>query len=83
MRIIEEHYVDTINELLDLCWSGAVPVLEEIIEQGREREAMDYIEEVFCDEDPSDTAVNDYIWFDLADDMGLYDEDDEEDEDDE
>lgn len=62
------------NDLLNNSWSGAVSVLKEIENQDREDEAMRIIEDVFFDEIPTDTMVNDFIWFDLADMMGLYEE---------
>ena len=67
-------------DLLNNSWSGAVTVLNEIEKQEREDEAMQIIEEIFCDEIPTDTAVNDFIWFELADIMGLYNEDEYEDD---
>lgn len=57
-------------DLYNNSWSGAIPVLDEIEKQGRENEAMDIIENTFAGEIPTDTQVNDFIWFDLADIMG-------------
>ena len=78
--------IDTWMELRGMVWSGAKDVVLEIENQGREEEALAILEEFFdpelCGYIPSETEVNDFIWFDLADDMNLYD-DDEEDEDDE
>ena len=70
MKIMIE--LDTWQELFRNSWSGAVDTLREIEKQGREEEALDLLEEVFCEEVPSETAVNDYIWFELAADMNLY-----------
>lgn len=73
------------NDLKENSWAGAVQVLEEVEKQGREDEAMSLIAEVFCDEIPDETQVNDYIcdylWVDLEDDMNLYGDEEEEDED--
>lgn len=66
------------NDIKENSWAGAVSVLEEIEKQGREDEAMALIEEVF-DDVPYETQVNDFIRFNLADMMKLYE--DEEDED--
>ena len=69
-------------------WGGAISTLHEIEAQDKETEAVEIIEE-YMSEDvfgriPSDTEVNDFIWFELPDIMHLYDEDDEaEEEDDE
>ena len=73
------------------AWCGARTTLDDIEERGREEEAMGIIEEYFSEDVlgyiPSETEVNDFIWFNLSDIMHLYDEDDDEndndDEDDE
>lgn len=67
MTIITEHFIDNFYELRDLCWSGALQTLDEIEEQGRMDEAIDLIEQVFYGETPTDTEVNDLVWFDLPD----------------
>ena len=65
----------------DMAWSGAVQVCREIIRQEREAEAMCLIEEVFWEDIPTETQLNDFIWFELGDIMHLWDaEDEEEDE---
>lgn len=74
---------NTFYELFDNSWSGAIQVLKEIENQGRENEAMDIIENIFIDEVPTDTQVNDFIWFELADIMGLYNEEKEEEDEEE
>lgn len=66
-------------------WAGAVDVVREIERQGREEEAWDVIEEYIgiasgC-KIPTETDVNDFIWFELADIMNLYgDSENDEDE---
>ena len=81
MKITME--LNTWQELFRNSWSGAVDTLREIEKQGREEEALDLLEELFdpavYGEVPSETAVNDYIWFGLADDMNLYGDKDEDD----
>ena len=57
---------------------GARNTLDSIEKQGREIEAVEIIEE-YMSEDvleyiPSETEVNDFIWFELPDIMHLYDE---------
>ena len=76
------------QELYRNSWAGALDTLRAIEEQGREEEALAMLEELFdhavCGKIPSATEVNDYIWFELADDMELYgEEEDDEEEDDE
>lgn len=53
-------------ELADMVWSGAVDTIVDIQNANRENEFMDLIEEVFCDEIPTDTEVNDFIWFERS-----------------
>lgn len=66
--------------LKDMCWSGAIPVLEEIEKQNKEDEALDIIRETFMGEIPTETEVNDFIWFELYDIMELDKEEEEEEE---
>lgn len=76
-------------------WSGARDRMEAIAEAGIEEEVFDIIRDAFAEEEYVDeTAINDFVWFDLDDileEQGLYDpstgeygeredEDDEEDE---
>lgn len=59
--------IDSFEELKDLCWGGASQRLDEIEELDLEDEFMDYLQEIFCDETPSLTDINDFIWFDCDD----------------
>lgn len=68
MTVTKEY--NTFIEIYNNSWSGAIQVLDEIEKQGREAEAMDIIENIFADDTPTETAVNDFIWFELADVMG-------------
>ena len=52
-----------INEIYDMSWSGGRDTLDDIFEHDREEELMNLLEEIFCDEIPSDTEVNDFLWF--------------------
>ena len=66
IHVVEEFWLD-FNELYDKCWSGAVDTLRDIEEAGLEDEFMDYLSEIFIDEDPVDMiALNDFIWFILS-----------------
>ena len=67
------------------AWGGARNTLDNIEKQGREEEAVSILEDYFLEDVfgriPSETELNDFIWFDLPDVMHLYDnEDDGEDE---
>ena len=73
--------IDDFNGIAAMVWSGAVDVCNEIIMQKREKEAMCLIEEMFLEEIPTETQLNDFIRFTLGDLMHLWDEEDaEEDE---
>ena len=74
--------INNFNAIAAVVWSGAVDVCNEIIMQKRENEAMGLIEEVFLEEIPTETQLNDFIWFELGNLMHLWDEEDEEDEED-
>ncbi len=50
-------------ELADMVWSGAVDTIANIQNANKENEFMDFLEMVFCDDVPTDTTVNDFIWF--------------------
>ena len=50
--------------LADMVWSGAVDTIADIQNANKEDEFMNFLEAVFCDEVPTDTEVNDFIWFD-------------------
>lgn len=50
-------------ELADIVWSGAVDTIADIQNANKENEFMNFLEMVFCEDAPTDTAVNDFIWF--------------------
>ena len=50
-------------ELADMVWSGAVDTITDIQDANKENEFMDFLEMVFCEDVPTDTEVNDFIWF--------------------
>ena len=49
--------------LADMVWSGATDTIADIQNANKEDEFMNFLEMVFCDEVPTDTEVNDFIWF--------------------
>ena len=55
--------INGFNELADMVWSGAVDTIKDIQNTNKEDEFMNFLEAVFCDEVPTDTEVNDFIWF--------------------
>lgn len=64
---------NNIYDILENSWDGAKDTLEEVIEQRRENEAMQIIEDVFLESTPTDGHLNDFIWFELPEIMNLYD----------
>lgn len=50
-------------ELADMVWSGAVDTITDIQNANKENEFMNFLEMIFCDDVPTDTEVNDFIWF--------------------
>ena len=55
--------INDFYELEKMCWSGAVDTIADIQNVNKENEFMNFLEMVFCDEIPTDTDVNDFIWF--------------------
>ena len=55
--------INEFYELADMVWSGAVDTIVDIQNANKEDEFMDFLEMVFCDDVPTDTNVNDFIWF--------------------
>lgn len=88
MEIIKE--VNRFEELYDNSWSGALDTLKDIIDARKEEELMELLEETFYGETPTETEVNDFLWFErdfIYESLGLdengelpSDEDDDDDE---
>ena len=51
------------EELYKDSWSGAINTLDTIMENDMENELMEHIEDIFSDQIPTETEVNDYLWF--------------------
>lgn len=75
--------INDFETIAENAWSGAIQVCNEVIKQGKENEAMCLIEEIFLEEIPTDTQLNDFIWFELGDLMHLWNDEDDADEDEE
>lgn len=69
------------DEIANNAWSGALTVCKEIYRQHRTSEAMSIIEDYFAGEYLTETALNDFIWFDLENIMNLYGDNEEPEED--
>ena len=44
-------------------WSGAVETYNKLIEAGKAEAFVDQLEQVFAEEDVSETEINDMLWF--------------------
>ena len=70
------------NDLKENSWSGAVNTLKRIEEANKEEELMNFLEDIFYENIPSDTEVNDLLWFEpemIYESLGISDEDEDED----
>lgn len=56
--------INTFNDLMDMAWSGAVSTLNDITKADREIELMNLMADCFIDETPTETEINDWLWFD-------------------
>lgn len=88
MEIIKE--INRFEELYSNSWSGALDTLKDIIDAGKEDELMELLEDTFYGETPTETEVNDFLWFEREyiyeslglDENGELPSDDDDDEDD-
>lgn len=55
--------INSFDELMEHSWSGAVDNLKLVDKYGLQDEFMQYLDDMFCDYEPTDTEVNDAIWF--------------------
>lgn len=66
------------NDLYENSWSGAIDTLKVIIEHGLENELMYHLEEIFYE--PTETELNDYLWFEseyIFESLGIAEEEEE------
>lgn len=64
------------NDLMENSWSGAVYTLKTIEENEKEGELMALLESIFEDI-PTETEVNDFLWFDddfIFEELGIEEE---------
>ena len=74
--------IDTFDDLLDVCWAGAQPRLDEIAELGLEDEFMEYLTYNFDnDTEYTLTDINDFIWFECDNWIEEHKEENEDDDD--
>lgn len=55
--------MDDFRTLKNNSWSGALDTLKDIEEADKEDELMYLLEEIFADTTPTETEVNDFLWF--------------------
>ena len=60
MKIVREY---NFNDLYENSWNGAINTLDTIIKNDMENELMEHLEEIFDNQIPTETEVNDYLWF--------------------
>ena len=68
------------NDLKENSWIGAVNTLRRIEEANKEEELMNFLEDIFYENIPSDTEVNDLLWFEpemIYESLGISDEDED------
>lgn len=73
MKVIKE--IDNFNDLMENSWSGAIDTLQDIANANLEEEFMENLENIyFLEETPTETELNDFIWFErdtIYSDLGL------------
>ena len=60
MKIVKEYDFD---DLYRNSWNSEIDTLNTISENNMENELMEHLESVFSDKIPTETEVNDYLWF--------------------
>lgn len=83
MRVCRE--ID-FNDLQNMVWSGAEDTVENIANASMEDELMGLLEETFMETVPTETEINDFLWFDseyIYETLGLNEDGEVEEEDEE
>ena len=68
------------NDLKNMVWSGAVDTIQRIEDEQKQDSLMDLLNEVFLEELPDITEINDYLWFesdDIYECLGISSDEDE------
>lgn len=73
IKMIVQYEVFGFEALSYRVWGAAKAVCKEVIEQGRQEEAMAIIEKEFCNSVPNEIELNDFIGFRLEYYMELWD----------
>jgi len=57
-------YITEIRSMINFnAWSGAKDTLETIIEHDKIEELECFLEDLFHDKTPTETEINDFLWF--------------------
>lgn len=83
MRVCRE--ID-FNDLQNMVWSGAEDTVENIANANMEDKLMGLLEEIFLENVPTETEINDFLWFDseyIYETLGLNEDGEVEEEDEE
>lgn len=70
MNVYEEKYFEDLYDLKEICWSGAIDRIDEVLEMSEEKQEqfIEYIKEMLGEEEHlSTTTLNDFIWFECDD----------------
>ena len=68
------NHIEDFKDLEWLCWGQATNILQEIYDNDLEEELMEYLSELFADDMPTLTELNDYIsyeWEEIYKAIGL------------
>lgn len=55
--------LNTFSALQHNSWSGAIDTLAMIEKYGKQEELMEYLDNIFYDTIPTETELNDFLWF--------------------
>lgn len=58
------NHIETHSDLENVCWGQALNVLQEIYDNDLEEELIEHLTELFVDNMPTLTELNDYIAYD-------------------
>ena len=68
------------NDLKNLVWSGAVDTIQRLEDEQKQDSLINLLNEVFLEELPDITEINDYLWFesdDIYECLGISSDEDE------
>lgn len=54
--------IDSVTEFIDMTWSGGRDTLDSLTWDECEQ-LLFMLDDLFCDSEPTETEVNDFLWF--------------------